>query len=199
MPPTLYATTEQLQRRLHTSGGGGAAADPALLGELLEAACGRVREQTRDRTLAPLPALETDPPVSMTFPVHGSLVQVPDLRELVSITLDGYAPGYSLRTPVGEGADLRHLHVRLRGQHYRWHHCRDEPGELTIVGRWGPSAVEPDVRDAVLTWAARAWHARTARFADAVQDPAGGFAGSYFKAVPSDVAVVLNALQVPGL
>jgi hypothetical protein len=209
--PTLLATTDQLKRRLHTAAGGaGAATDETLLDELLEEASRRMIELAPDRTLTPTPAAEADPPVERTFDVYSRVVNVPDLRVVVSMTLDGVALAagdYRLRTPKGEGVDRRYLRVRLNSygvpsggdSSYFEPLGGVQPSELVIVGYWGPTEVESHVRGAALTWAARAWHARAARFADAVQDPAGGIAASYFRAVPADVATVLDDLQVPGL
>jgi hypothetical protein len=192
------ATLDELKRRVHASGGG--VVDETLLGELLDAASARIVELTGDRTLAPDPANPTDDAVSRTFPVYGAIVQVPDLRVVESITLDDreltVAVDYTLRGRHAKPAWWVKLN-NYRGDLFDTAGGGRTP-ELTVVGHWGPLAVEAHVRDLALTWASRAFHERQARFADATQDPAGG-AASYFRTVPAQVQLVLSALRIPGL
>lgn len=194
-PFRLGTSIEQLRRRLHANGGGqGAASDNELLSEILQAAESRIMRLLADRTLYPQNAR------TKTISVFGSIVRVPDLRAVESIRLDGVEldadTGYQLSFPIEDDAGAeRFMHVRLLG----WCGLRgDTPSLLTINGDWGPADIDVAIRDAALTWAARAWHARAARFADAVADPAGGVVSSYFKAVPADVGVVLNSYRIPG-
>jgi hypothetical protein len=186
----LLGTVDELRRYLNTPAGG-RGADDALLEALLAAASDRIAQARPERTLAPIPATDADPPVARRFRVLGRTVQVPDLRRVDEVALV-FA---GTRSPVtGYDLDRRGdrpaLYLRLPYAH---------PGAtIEVVGWWGPTVVEPMVRHAALVWAARAWHERTGRYADAVQDPAGG-AASYFRQVPAEVAGTLAVLAVPGV
>lgn len=215
----MIGSVDELRRYLNTGGGGGSSsADNDLLASLLAAADARFKEAAPDRTLEPLPALRdagenADPrwvddgdPVALSFP-SSRVVQVPDLREVVSITdAAGAAYGgtYTLRgrhgkpawwvrfdapvgVPIGTVVDDPLLAAG------------DRPAATVVItGRWGPPDVEPHVREAVLIWASRVYHQRAARYADARQDPDGGVA-SYFRAIPADIRGVIETLRVPGL
>lgn len=211
-PPSTLATVAQLRRYLHTSGTvvAGAQVDETLLEDLLGAASSRIIEQLPERTL--IPDLDDAPPVEVRIPFVNArtIVQVPDLRELVSIDVqpaaiagvelvDQPAPtalhGFTLvRRPRHVCALWLHLAAPVNGS------------ELVINGRWGPAdlrtgeplEVNRAAREACLVWAARAYHNRTARYADSVQDPAGGVS-NYFRNLPPDVASTIDALRVPGV
>jgi hypothetical protein len=208
--------------------GGGARLDDGLLESLLDASSARVRAELRDRTLDVVPALvhadpadpasplvDTAPAVEVRVPLTGApqrIVQVPDLRTLETYAVTGGAaygpdvvdtpgatPAWSAPTLMRDGPRGRTA-LWLRFPTAVW------GTELAIVGRWGPAgtteedelAPSPAVREAVLVWAARAYHNRTARYADTVQDPAGGVS-SYFRNLPPDVASTLDGLRVPGV
>lgn len=211
------ATTEDLKRYLRTAGtvSAGAALDDALLEGLLAASESRVRSELRDRTLDVVPALvdvagelaDTAEPVEVRVPLTGypqRIVQVPDLRELVSLTVDDVAAASDVDTAwstpriMRAGRELSGCWLRFPAAVWGT--------ELAIVGRWGPAGVTADeplapsaaVRDAVIVWAARAFHNRTARYADTVQDPAGGVS-QYFRNLPPDVATTIDGLRIPGV
>jgi hypothetical protein len=135
-------------------------------------------------------------------------VQVPDLREVVSITVDGVAQtDYRLRARRGEPA----LWVRFGASSgigvagvlvpattgVGFYDSSTVDREVAITGRWGPTVVAPRVKEAVLIWAARVYHERAARWSDARQDPEGGVA-SYFRRIPPSIEAVVNGLRVPG-
>lgn len=200
----MLATLDDLKLHLRSTGaaGTGAALDDDLLTQLLEAASDRIAQERPERTLEPLPALEaggadTGEPVEFRR-LAGRVLQVPDLREVTEIRLDDRDPltasQYALvRRRPGWPAIYLHLSPGLTYG----------ASEVIITGRWGPAdsdSLEPNraVRHAALVWAARAFHNRTARYADNVQTPDGGIA-AYFRQLPPDVLATVNALQIPGV
>lgn len=194
LPPAPLAGIDDLRLYLRTTGATGSAAgiDDALLERLIAAASRRLQRARPERTLAPTPAAGGEP-VEVRFPLVAPtrIVQVPDLREVVTVTVNGAdlpTSGYSLR---GRPHEATALWLKLTTPAIA-------DGELTIVGHWGPPEVDDDVREAVVVWAARAFHNRTARYADTVQSPDGGVA-SYFRNLPPDVKLLVDALEVPGL
>jgi hypothetical protein len=202
-PSPTIATVDDLRDYLHTQGGG-ASADAPWLATMLAAADRRFRRLCPDRTLTPLPADPTADPVALTFWTRGRVVQVPDLREVASVTVDGAdVTDYTLRGRPGEPALWMHL-GRARAADLGYDLAYDPfaapapERRVTVTGRWGPAVVDDDVRDAVLFWAARAAQKRLARFADTRQDPEGAVT-SYFRTIPAEVKTTLDALQVPGV
>lgn len=208
----MLATLDDLKRRVRTAGtvNPGAAIDEATLAELLAAASARIAEACSARTLEPVPADPDDDPVELVFPVTPgtSIVEVPDLRTIASATLNGEDVDTTqwARRPL-HPRDLCAVWITLGSPAYSVR--SNGTCELRIVGHWGPAgakvgtpadelAVRDDIRDAVLVWAARAWHHRTARYADNVQTPDGGMVG-FFRNVPADVNTVINSLVIPGL
>lgn len=213
----MLATVEELRRYLNTTGGGASpAGEEQLLDGLLAAADARVRELLPDRTLAPDPAPvmnDDDPPVDVSLPVSrafvltGNVVQVPDLRRVHSITLDGvtYTGGYRLRQRAGQPAwwitfpfDYDGPVLTPASGSWRSTEYRAVERDLVVTGWWGPTEVAPHVKEAVLVWAARTFQERAARWSDARQDPDGGVA-SYFRNVPPSVKATIDSLKVPGL
>jgi hypothetical protein len=204
----MLADRAQLERYLSPSGGSIAGArsaglDGALLDDLLAAASDRMIEAVPDRTLELVPADETADPVAMRFPIRGgrSIVQVPDLRELVAANIDGRELDVTTIRLRQRPRELCALWViaPLHSPFYE---------ELELVGRWGPAGakigddplkVRPAIADACVAWAARAFYNRAARFADNVTDPGGGQTLGYFRNLPPDVKSVLEGLEVPGL
>lgn len=216
----MLATADQLRKYLATEGivaaGAGAGVDGDLLDLMLAGASSRITEQRPERTLEPLPALrnagttdapdwvDDNDPVALSFPIHGRrLYQVPDLRAVDSIetvnrgTTAAFTGDYTL---VRRPRELCALWIRFR-------HAVPWGDELVITGRWGPAGAKigddpldvlPALRDAVLVWTSRAYHNRAARYSDTQQDPAGGIA-SYFRNLPPDVKLTLDALEVPGI
>lgn len=198
----LLATVDQLKAYLRAEGtaGSGAGIPDGRLESMLAGASSRMTEARPERTLIPVPASPLDPPVALTFPAR-RVIQVPDLREVVSITVGDrvLANGdFVLRRRPREACAL-------------WINLKTAPwggwgNEVVIEGRWGPAGakigepldVRADIRDACLVWAARAFHNAQARYSDTQQDPAGGVA-SYFRNLPPDVKLVLDGLEVPGI
>lgn len=199
----MLASVEELKRYLRTAGtvSAGASLDETLLGDLLAAASSRIIAALPERTLIPDPP-DADP-VELRIPYAGGrIVQVPDLRELVELNGAPYVAGaYGGPLLVRRPREVCSLWLQF-GTAPVW----TTPGELVLVGRWGPAGmrigdpieVNAGVREAALVWAARAYHNRTARYADTVQDPAGGVA-SYFRNLPPDVASTIEALRIPAL
>lgn len=214
-PGGTLASLDDFKRYLRAAGtvSAGGSLDEELLKSLLRASESRVRAELRDRTLDVLPASESDPPVEIRVPLTGyaqRIVQVPDLRELSSITVvggSGYggdvidvpgAPAWSAPSLMRAGRERSAVWLRFPAAVWGT--------ELAIVGRWGPAGVREDeplapspaVVEAIIVWAARAFHNRTARYADTVQDPAGGVT-QYFRNLPPDVATTIDGLRVPGV
>lgn len=209
----MLATIAELKLHLHTAGAvsGPAAISDELLGDLLEAASSRMAEERPERTLEPDPPLvpvpDTDPveledtadPVERRFAAR-SVVQVPDLREVTSVSFDDGTPlDASQYRLIRRRPDHPALWLKLATGAVGLELGRDE---LIIVGRWGPadsSTLEPkgSVHHAALVWAARAFHNRTARYGDTVATPDGGVT-AYFRQLPPDVLATVNALQIPG-
>lgn len=212
------ATLDHLRKLLPATGGGTGGVDSDDdLERYLAAADGRIREQCPDRTLSPLPEPpaegEEDPdPVALTFHTTGRIVQVPDLRVVESITVDGQATtDYRLKGRHGKPAWRVHLGGTAGAGTtggFGFGPAIDDPvaalrgwagreREVVILGQWGPPAVEPQVAEACAVWAARVWHQRQARFSDSRQDPEGGVQ-SYFRVIPPEIRATLDALKVPG-
>lgn len=215
------ATIEQLRATIASTGTvvAGAQIDEALLARLLAAATDRLMQELPERTLDIYPAPVGDPPEDTADPVEVRIpittprrvFQVPDLREVVSIATTTGMPSNVIDTPALPAAlpSTYQLIRRPREVCALWvmFPWRVTGTELVIVGRWGPAAlrvgapldVNEAVRDAVLVWAARAYHNRAARFADSVQESSTGNVANYFRNLPADVASTINALRVPGL
>lgn len=221
----MLATRAQLEKYLKTAGtvSAGAALDVELLDSLLAAASRRVEEARPERMLAIYPALDedgldTEDPVEVSLGVSRAgqrVFQVPDLRELTRVAV---RPAGAVADELGVYADDRvipattySLRRRPRELCALWINFTSAPSyvagdELVLTGRFGPAgaragqplAVREDVVEAVLVWASRAYHNRTARYADTVQDPGGGVA-SYFRNLPPDVKQVIDSLEVPSL
>lgn len=214
----MLATADQLRKYLSTEGivAAGAQVDGELLDLMLAGASSRITEQRPERTLEPLPAIRNDgtaqapvwvddgDPIALTFPITGRrLYQVPDLRAvdtIETIARDGtVAELTGTYTLVRRPRELCALWIKF--------HAAPFGDELVVTGRWGPAGAKigddpvdvlPALRDAVLVWTSRAYHNRAARYSDTQQDPSGGVA-SYFRNLPPDVKLTLDALEVPGL
>jgi hypothetical protein len=155
-------------------------------------------ERWTGRTLSPDPPLvngaDTGSPVTKTFSARGKtrLIRVPDLREATAVTMDGtalvrdstfYFDSYT------QPAAWIELTVPFTGS---------GRGELSVTGRWGPLEVAPDVKQAVLTLAARAYRRRDANFSDVLNTAAG--AQFFWSAnMPQEVAAVFTSLRLPNL
>lgn len=217
------ATIAQLRKMLRTVGtvSAGADVDEELLQACLDAASERVIGELPERTLDVHPALvageddelvdEADP-VTLRIPLWRPrrTVQVPDLREVTSIEVAPLQPASVIDLPELSALPGSYvLRRRPRQTCALWLQASSAivGSELVITGRWGPAEhregepleVNAALREAVLVWAARAWHNRTARFADSVQEPSSGAIANYFRNLPADVATTLNALRIPGL
>jgi hypothetical protein len=159
--------------------------DDAFL-ELLLVAATRRAERHAQREFLPDPAGSADPAAERVIRAHGrELVAVPDVREVVTLTVDGQAVAagsYDLTGRRDEPATLLHL---------------PRPAErIVITGRFGFAEPPEDVRLAVLAMAARAFHDAQARLGDRVVDPDGGVT-SYFRQLPVEAKAVLDSYQPP--
>lgn len=122
------------------------------------------------------------------------LVRIPDLREVVSITLDGLAldssayrlGNYSQSSPAKQIELLQRATPSL---------TRPETA-LVLKGRFGFNPTPADIIDAVLTIAARRYRERDAVFSDAVQTSDGGLL-SYFRSLPSNIQHILRSYKEP--
>lgn len=155
-------------------------------------------ERWTGRTFSPDPPLvngaDTGPDVVKTFSARNKtrLIRVPDLREVTSVSLDGsllvrdtsfYVDSYV------EPAQFLELATRFTGS---------GRGELAVTGRWGPLEADPDVKQAVLTLAARAYARKDANFSDVLNTAAG--AQMFWSAnMPQEVAAVFTSLRLPNL
>lgn len=122
------------------------------------------------------------------------LVRIPDLREVLSITLgsmvlnsSAYKLGnYSAGSPANQ-IELLQTAVPSLTQ---------PETELVMKGRFGFAPTPPDVIDAVLTIAARRYRERDAAFSDSVQTSEGGLL-SYFRSLPSNTQLILRSYKMP--
>lgn len=181
-------------------------ADDAFLELLCEAASLRAEAYT-ERRFTPYPALPDDVSAPLPDPVteivpahHRLLVPLPDLREVVQITVDDVVrtpDTYTLLARPEEPATLLQL-ARTEYQEH-WlpgfdHHHRCGPRMVTITGYFGFVAPPSDVKLAVLTMAARSFHDAQARLGDRIVDPDGGVT-SYFRQLPLEAKAVLDGYR----
>jgi hypothetical protein len=208
----MIGSLEELRRYLHTTAGG-AQADDALLGDLLAAADDRFKSLVPGRTLEPIPAApaEGDPPpdpVAKEFRSRGSVIRVPDLRTLTTITVDGVTTDPDTIDLEGRDGEDTYLIARLPTPAIgaidvlvpvgnTWVPGTTARRRVIISGFWGPAEVMPRVKEAILIWAARVYHERAARWSDARQDPDGGVA-SYFRSVPPSIKATADSLRGAG-
>lgn len=192
------ATVDQLKGHL-ASKVEGAMAD-SVLKIMLESAESFV-ERFCGRRFSPDPALvggeDIAPSVERTVMVtpRDRLVRIPDVREIVSITLGGLSldPGdyllgnYSAASPATQIELLQTASSTLV----------PSETELTILGRFGFNPTPADILDAVLTIAARRYRERDAAFADAVQLGETGAVNSYFRSLPSNIQHILRSYKLP--
>jgi hypothetical protein len=156
-------------------------------------------ERWTGRTFSPDPPLDsagadTGADVAKSFSARNKtrLIRVPDLRSAASVTLDGSAlvrdTSFYFDSYV-EPAQFLELSVPFTGS---------GRGELVVTGRWGPLEVDPDVKMAVLTLAARGYARKDANFSDVLNTAAG--ASMFWSAnMPQEVAAVFTSLRLPNL
>lgn len=156
-------------------------------------------ERWTGRTFSPDPPLDDDgndtlPDVAKSFSARNKtrLIRVPDLRSASSVTLDGSVlvrdTSFYFDSYV-EPALFLELATRFTGS---------GRGELVVTGRWGPLEVDPDIKMAVLTLAARGYARKDANFSDVLNTAAG--AQMFWSAnMPQEVAAVFTALRLPNL
>lgn len=155
------------------------------------------------RRFSPDPVLDasgadTNPPVVKTIQTRSSSVRLPDLRVTTSATLDGSAivDGQDYYTDATDGEPATRMKLTnwtdlssFTSQTYR---------TLVITGRWGFNPCPKEIKDAVLTLAARRWRERDAAYADTVQYPDGG-AVSYYRQLPAMVKTALDLYRIPNI
>lgn len=172
--------------------------DTSTLGLFLDSA-EKFAERWSGRTFSPDPPLDengadTEAPVAKSFTTRGrsKLIRVPDLREVASATLDGSALVQNTSFYVDaftEPAVFFELASRFSGS---------GPGELVVTGRWGPLEVDPDVKLAVLTLAARGYKRRDANYSDVLQT-ASGAQMFWSTNMPEEIRQVFVNLRIPNL
>lgn len=155
-------------------------------------------ERWTGRTFSPDPPLvsgvDSAPPVTKTFGARNKtrLIRVPDLREATAVTMDGSTfiqnTNFYLDAYV-EPALFLELAFPFTGS---------GAGELAITGRWGPLAVDDDVKEAVLVLAARGYARKDANFSD-VLNTAGGAQMFWSANMPAEVREVFTLLRLPNL
>ncbi len=161
------------------------------------------------RRFSPDPPLDsngddTGTPVTKILSTRGrSVIRVRDLRS-GTLTLGGlllnsafdYEFGYAM-----EGEPATHLFLMPRISTY-FARAPSMFGafvnDLTITGRWGWSPTPDDVKDGVLTIAARKFRERSANWGDTVTFPEGG-AISYFRLMPASVKAAFDSYRVANL
>lgn len=162
----------------------------------------------------PAPALP--PAVTWRTAIAGRrMVRIPDARELTAVRVDGAVISSELAAiDAGGSASAwwgwtgRPAVLDTSGG-YRLYARPGHPAHAILLPRVGARVLElegyfgfhptpPDVRLAVLEWAARTYHERTARMADSVADPEGG-AWAYFRQIPAGIAATLDRYWIPGL
>lgn len=176
--------------------------NPERLPQVLAGAESWIRGKVR-RKLEPWPALvpidpPTDPPtyIDSAAPVvhrvvvNGSrFVRVPDAREITRVTVDDVelaATDYELhahRYP----ADGPTTHLELLNRRGR---------VVEVTGRFGFAAIPDELREAILTLAARRVYEESIGLVDSVNSDAYG-ARSYVKRLPVAISMVLADLTVP--
>lgn len=155
-------------------------------------------ERWTGRTFSPDPPLvngvDSGAPVTKTFSARNKtrLIRVPDLREATAVTMDGSAfiqnTNFYLDSYV-EPALFLELAIPFSGS---------GPGALAVTGRWGSLTVDDDVKQAVLTLAARAYSRKDANFSDVLNTAAG--AQMFWSAnMPAEVREVFQSLRLPNL
>lgn len=190
------ATLEQLRNHLATKVG---AEMDSVLSVMLESAESFV-ERYCGRRFSPDPELiegeDIAPSIEKTVIVtpQDRLVRIPDLREVVSITLGGmvlnpsaYKLGnYSASSPTTQIELLQTAVPSLT----------NPETELVIKGRFGFNPTPPDIVDAALTVAARRYRERDASWSDNLQLSEGGLL-TYFKSLPGNTQLILRSYKLP--
>lgn len=214
------ATVAELEPILNTRRAG---QEADLLELLLDAASESV-ERHRSRLFHSWPAMpvpteeqptpELPAPVTWRTAIAGRrMIRVPDARELTAVRVDGATISSELDAAGGNAASWwgwsgTPAPLCTNGG-YRLYARPGHPAHAILIPTYGARVLElegyfgfhptpPDVRLAVLEWAARAYHERNARMADSVADPEGG-AWSYFRQIPAGIAATLDRYWIPGL
>lgn len=180
------ATVAELKSYLSWPSTGGAGED-TLLSQLLDGASAFVEGETGRQFQ---PEGTSGAPVSKTLSTRGrDLIQIPDLRQVVTLTLNGVA--FPARPSTGgAGYELGRVpatSLTLVDASFAINPLND----LVISGVWGHNPVPADVKDATLVLAARRYAERKASFSDSVQDLEGGTL-AYFRAMPAYVKAVIE-------
>lgn len=143
---------------------------------------------------------DTGTPVAKTFtmPWNSTSLRIPDLRVATSVTSDGT----TLTEGYGYEIDSTDAEPATRLRILNWTPYSTSPFQIksfrtvVITGRWGFSPTPPDVKDAVLTLAARRWRERDAAYADRITFAEGGSL-DYLRQLPASVAAILNLYRPP--
>lgn len=195
------ATSDELMRYLGVGGDNPARVNPERLTDALNAAEGWAKRYT-GRVFGPEPALvsgaDTGSPVTKTFAVRKQgWIRIPDLRTATAVTLNGTAlvenTDYVFEVYSGEEP---HTMIRL----VNWTAFTSPfnisvSSSLAITGRWGMYPVPDEVKDAVLTLAARQYRRQDAMFSDVVDTGAGIY--EFSRGVPDSVKTALDLYRTP--
>jgi hypothetical protein len=174
--------------------------DGGLLETVLEGA-EAFAEAYAGRRFSPDPALvsgaDSAPAVAKTFtmPWTTESLRIPDLRVATLVTSDGGALtegyGYEIDSTDAEPA----TRMRLIASSYSAFQIKSFR-TVVITGRWGFNPTPSDVKDAVLTLAARRWRERDAAYADRITFAEGGSL-DYLRQLPASVSAILNLYRPP--
>jgi hypothetical protein len=189
------ATLVELKRYLTYQG----SANDDLLNAMLDAAS-ETCERLCERQFEPDPSLvageDTATPVVRRFSTRGGRrVAISDLRSATQVTLAGTVlAAYTAASGTGYllVGETPHTVIYLYGAG----HSQVTLDDLEITGRFGWNPIPADIRDAVLTLAARRFRERDASFADSVQDTELGTL-SFSRQLPPAVASVFDSYRPP--
>lgn len=177
----MAATLDALKRHLGEQTTG----RDALLTDILDGAVATFERATARRITAPVVG---DPETTVTRPVVGCVVQLPDARSVSAIV-----------GPASETVDLGE--VRLQG----WNHDgtsvwavlpEGAPDHVTVTGRFGLTPLPADVREAVVLLAAHRYRMRGAEAAGSWQPVEDGIGMDFGRLPPAYLATV-KAWRVP--
>lgn len=163
-----------------TAGGG----DREMLERSYRSALGACKRFTRGRQLVPLAA---DHVVRRS--VRGSVMRVPDAREISAVTIGGVSidPATVELVPWPD-EDSPAPWIRLP--------VTPAGAVVTVAGRFGFLHLPADLEDSIYVFAARRYRERDAQYADAV-DIGDGQSAAYFRSMPANVRQTWEHYRLP--
>jgi hypothetical protein len=163
----------------------------------------RMTERYARRRFSPDPGLteageDINPVITKRIATRGLMdVRIPDLRELVTITLGGNTlvedDGYSLIRR--EDGDPAHA---IEFSDFAGSYWLNVPGEadLVITGRWGFNPTPDDIKHFVCSLVARQYKKREANFADMIQTGPEGSIFRYMRALPEELRMIIDSYRI---